>query len=198
MTEPRPPKRGKSAQMVSEINDNSEATKKSKKERHRMAFMSSAFQVRYKDGSPQTEPMVNRTSKIMNKIDYDDRIVLLEKWENMPTLKDKQRARRLAFRQANRHGYRLERNFRVGVSSNGSKQLFRRAVLNNEDETPQVTGVERSVCHTGNIFDVIYSYHLKGNYSLHALNNLIKWEWSNIPQRLVGLFLTTIPVEECF
>ena len=134
---------------------------------------------------------------VLTEDDYRQRIEFLEEWNNMPSETTIERAARLAFRQKKRQGYRLNKQYRVHEARNGTKQLKRR--YNEEDDTDDTNNNntnnnnELSVCHTGNIFDVIQSVHLPDHAGAPVLCKRIAKQWYNIPKKVIEMFIEQCP-----
>lgn len=161
--------------------------------KHRKKFMEEAFGVRWCNGKPSV-PKVAKTSKVITETVYRQRILLLGKWNSMPVSTKKERSEKLAFKQSNLNGYKLNRSHRVVISNQNVKELKRRPDQEASFEDEPWSCVERSVCHANNIFDVINSLHFPDHLQPSELHLRIRMNWSNVPERFCRLYVKWCPL----
>jgi hypothetical protein len=162
------------------------------KEKLRKQFMIEAFGIQYNDGLPST-PQVAKTSKLLTKAQFDQRIDFMEKWA-VSTKNKTEKVAKSEFQQANRQGFRWAKEFKVVVNNDGSKELKRLPTPAATFRKNPWAMHDRNVAHVDIVFDIIYSLHNTLHLKSAKLFNSIRNSWSNVPQGLCDLYIKLCPI----
>jgi len=160
------------------------------KESLRKAFMQKAFNVQYEEGKPPTEPVVPRTSMMLNQKDYQHRLFVLRNWIQ-PANQQAQRQHQ----QNHRSGFKWIKEFEVRQSTNGEYSLYRRPDPEASAFRNAHLMAPRPVCVAEDMFDILYQYHVADNTHMQSepLYNRLRNHWYGIPLSTVKQFVQVCP-----